>query len=130
MAQFLSDEWFAEVEKIAGEVGDLELPAAIKDLKIDLEVSEGPSGTIEAHMAEGQIKKGFAGDAPTKLKMSYDLVKKLFIDRDQAAGMQAFMSGQIKVEGDMTKMMQMQGAGGPSAAQQKLEERVREMTEV
>lgn len=130
MAQFLSEEWFSEVEKIAQELGDLDLPAAVKDLKIDLEVREAPSGTVEAHMAEGRIQKGFAGDAPTKLKMTYDLVRKLFIERDQNAGMQAFMSGQIQVEGDMAKMMQMQGAGSPTAAQQKLEERIRQMTEV
>ncbi len=53
----------------------------------------------------------------------------MFIERDQAAGMQAFMSGQIKVEGDMGKLMSMQSAGGPTAQQQKLEERIREMTE-
>ncbi|MCB0956837.1 MAG: SCP2 sterol-binding domain-containing protein, partial [Ilumatobacter sp.] len=29
---------------------------------------------------------------------------------DQAAGMQAFMSGKIKVQGDMMKMMAMQTA--------------------
>jgi putative sterol carrier protein len=34
--------------------------------------------------------------------------RKIFVDGDQAAGMQAFMSGKIKVTGDMMKMMQMQ----------------------
>jgi putative sterol carrier protein len=45
----------------------------------------------------------------------------MFVQGDQAAAMQAFMSGQIKVEGDMTKLMAMQSqqpaAGGPSQAE-------------
>ncbi|HAP77221.1 MAG TPA: SCP-2 sterol transfer family protein [Acidimicrobiaceae bacterium] len=32
----------------------------------------------------------------------------IFVMQDQAAGMQAFMSGKIKVQGDMMKMMAMQ----------------------
>jgi putative sterol carrier protein len=38
----------------------------------------------------------------------YDTARKLFVDQDQAAGMQAFMAGKIKVQGDMMKMMAMQ----------------------
>jgi hypothetical protein len=34
--------------------------------------------------------------------------RKLFVEQDQAAGMQAFMAGKIKVQGDMMKMMAMQ----------------------
>ena len=40
----------------------------------------------------------------------YDTAKKLLVDQDQAAAMQAFMSGKIKIQGDMTKLMAMQGA--------------------
>jgi putative sterol carrier protein len=36
----------------------------------------------------------------------------MFIKGDQQAAMQAFMSGQIKVEGDMSKLMAMQSGGG------------------
>ena len=38
----------------------------------------------------------------------YDTAKKIFVDQDQAGGMQAFMAGKIKVQGDMMKMMAMQ----------------------
>jgi putative sterol carrier protein len=34
----------------------------------------------------------------------------MFVDQDQAIAMQAFMSGKIKVQGDMMKMMAMQTA--------------------
>jgi len=38
----------------------------------------------------------------------WDTARKIFVEQDQAAGMQAFMSGKIKVQGDMMKMMAMQ----------------------
>ena len=38
----------------------------------------------------------------------WDTARKIFVEQDQAAGMQAFMAGKIKVQGDMMKMMAMQ----------------------
>ena len=38
------------------------------------------------------------------------------------------MSGQIKVEGDMTKLMAMQSAGGPTAEQQALQAKLQALT--
>jgi putative sterol carrier protein len=52
----------------------------------------------------------------------------MFIDGNQQAGMQAFMSGQIKVEGDMTKLMAMQAGGPPSEEQQAFQAKLRDMT--
>jgi putative sterol carrier protein len=37
----------------------------------------------------------------------YETAHKVFFDQDPQAGMQAFMSGRIKVEGDVTKMLMM-----------------------
>ena len=51
-----------------------------------------------------------AGDPDLTLTTDYDTAKKIFVDQDQAAGMQAFMAGKIKVQGDMMKMMAMQTA--------------------
>ena len=127
--KFLSDSWFVELEKIVTEIGDLEVPDAVKELKLNMEVSNGPDGTVEAHIDGGIFKKGLVDGAPTKLKVPYEIAQKLFIERDQNAGMQAFMSGQIQVEGDMSKLMSMQAGGGPTPQQQKLEEAIRGMTE-
>ena len=48
--------------------------------------------------------------------------------QDQQASMQAFMSGQIQVEGDMTKLMSMQAAGPPSEEAKQLQDRIKQMT--
>jgi putative sterol carrier protein len=53
----------------------------------------------------------------------------MFIEQDQNASMQAFVSGQIQVEGDMAKLMSMQGAGPPSEDAKKVQDAVTAMTE-
>jgi hypothetical protein len=125
---FLSDSWFDEAERIRAEVNPA-VPAAIQDLVINMVVTGGPDGDIEARMAGGRFLKGLASDAPTKLTVPYDVARKMFIDQDQNASMQAFMSGQIKVEGDMTKIMQMQAGGPPSAEAQQVQAAVVAMTD-
>ena len=125
---FLSDSWFEEAEKIRAEVNP-EVPDAIKDLVINLVVKDGPDGDVEARMEGGRFAKGLADSAPTKLTVPYDVAKKMFIEQDQNASMQAFMSGQIQVEGDMAKLMSMQAGGPPSADAQKVTDAVAAMTD-
>jgi len=125
---FLSDSWFDEIETIRQEHNP-PVPDVIKDLVINLVVEGSPSGSIEAHMAAGRFVKGLADAAPTKLTVPFDVAKKMFIENDQTASMQAFMSGQIKVEGDMTKLMAMQAAGPPSPEAIKVQEAILAMTE-
>ena len=125
---FLSEPWFDEVEKLRDEAP--EPPAAMKDLTLNIVVAGGPDGDKEVHLAAGQFERGLVDGAPTKLTVPYDVAKAIFIEGNQQAGMQAFMSGQIKVEGDMTKLMTMQaGAGAASAEQTAFQEKIRALTE-
>ncbi len=78
--------------------------------------------------AAGQFERGLADGAPTTLKVPFDVAKAMFIDGNQQAAMQAFMSGQVKVEGDMSKLMAMQGAGGPSPEQTAFQQKLKEIT--
>ena len=123
---FLSDEWFEAVEALRDEAP--EPPAAMKDLKLNIVVAGGPDGDREIHMAAGQFEQGLVDDAPTKLTVPYDVAKAMFIDGNQQAGMQAFMSGQIKVEGDMSRLMAMQAAGGPTPEQVAIQEKLKALT--
>jgi SCP-2 sterol transfer family len=123
---FLSDDWFDAVEGLRDEMP--EPPAALKDLVINIVVAGGPDGDREIHMAGGQFERGLAEGAPTKLTVPFDVAKSMFIDGNQQAGMQAFMSGQIKVEGDMSKLMAMQAGGGPTPEQQALQEKLKALT--
>ena len=126
---FLSDEWFTAAEKIQAEVNP-PVPPAIKDLKINMQVTGAPSGDVAFRMDNGRLAKGFATDAPTKLIVPFATAKAMLVDNNQQAAMQAFMSGQIRVEGDMAKLMQMQMAGPPSPEAQKVSQLIKEMTTV
>jgi hypothetical protein len=123
---FLSDDWFEAVEELRDEVP--EPPAALAGLVVNIVVSGGPEGDREIRMEGGKFERGLAEGAPTKLTVPYDVAKSMFIDGNQQAAMQAFMSGQIKVEGDMTKLMAMQAAGGPTPEQVALQEKLKALT--
>jgi hypothetical protein len=124
---FLTDSWFTEVGKIAEEISP-PVPDAIKDLVINFRIKGGPEGDVEARMEAGQFVKGFGDAAPTTVNVPFDVAYKMLVENDQNAATQAFMSGQIQVEGDMTKIMAMQAAGPPSAESQEVAKRVREIT--
>lgn len=126
---FLSDAWFDEVEKIRAELGDLEVPPPMKDLTINIVVTGGPDGDREIRMEAGSFERGLAASAPTKLTVPFDVAKAIFIEGNQQAAMQAFMSGQIKIEGDMSKLMAMQaGSSTPGGEAAALQERLKGIT--
>jgi hypothetical protein len=124
---FLSDDWFSAIEALRDEAP--EPPAAMKDLTINVVVQGGPDGEREVHMSGGQFEQGLADGAPTKITVPYDTAKALFVEGNPQAAMQAFMSGQIKVEGDMSKLMAMQAGGGaPSPEQQAFQGKIQALT--
>ncbi len=126
---FLSDAWFTEVEKIRDELGGADAGLG-DDLQLNIVVTGGPEGDKEMHLKAGQFEKGLVDDAPTKVIVPFDVAKSMFVEGNQSVAMQAFMSGQIKIEGDMSKLMAMQGGGGgaPSEDAQKLQQRIKDVT--
>ena len=123
---FLSDEWLAEVKSLAEQAGGASMMPA--GLSLNLVVTGGPQGDRELHAADGSFGGGLLEDAPTKLTLPYAVARKMFIEGDQQAAMQAFMSGQIKVEGDMTKLMAMQSQGGGGDAGAAIQKKLQEIT--
>jgi hypothetical protein len=125
---FLSDEWLAEVKKLADEAGGAG-GAMPEGVQLNMVVTGGPQGDRELHVDGGVFGSGLLADAPTKLTVPYTVARAMFIEGNQQAAMQAFMSGQIKVEGDMTKLMAMQGAGGgDAAAAAEMQKKMQEIT--
>lgn len=108
MAKFLSDEWFAKVQQITEELGDIEIPGPLKDLTLNLTVTLADGTEKKVNMSGGQFGQGHKAGAPVTVLLPADIAKKIFVDADQQAGMQAFMSGQMRVEGDVTKLMVLQ----------------------
>jgi putative sterol carrier protein len=122
--EFLSDDWLTEVKKITEELGG-DQPAS--DLNINIVVTGGPSGDRQVHINGTTFGAGNIEGAPTKLTVPFDVAKAIFVEGNQQAAMQAFMGGQIKVEGDMSKLMAMQSQGG--SPNPELSERIKSITE-
>ena len=111
---FLSDDWFAEADKVI-EQHDNATPAHV-NVKVNIVVTGTPfPADVELHMGaaegEAQFGKGHIEGGDVTLTTDYATAKDIFVSGNPQAGMQAFMAGKVKVQGDMTKLMASQGAG-------------------
>jgi putative sterol carrier protein len=131
--QFLSDEWIAEAHAIRAEFQDRS-PAINHPVRMNLVVTEIPfgDGELAAHVdttnGELEIDKGHVDDADLKVTLDYGTAKAILVDRNPQAGMQAFMAGRIRIEGDMAKLMAVQTAS-PDDHAEEMAERLRAITE-
>jgi putative sterol carrier protein len=129
---FLSEEWLQAVRKLGEEhQGGGGVAHAVKMNQIITDVPFG-EGTINAHMdtssGEMQMDMGHVDDPDVTVTLDYETAKAIFVEGNPQAGMQAFMAGKVKVQGDMTKLMAMQTAT-PNPDAQAFAEKVKEMTE-
>lgn len=134
--QFLSDEWLTEAKKIreANSGG----PAGAHSVKMNQIITEVPfgDGTIQAHMdtssGEMEMDLGHLDDPELTVTLDYATAKAILVEGNPQAGMQAFMAGKIKIDGDMTKMMALQQAPtdpDAQAAAEKVASEIQAITE-
>ena len=110
---FLSEEWITEArlirEKYAAQAP--KIPISIRMNQIVTKVPFG-DGTIKSHLDTSSgslvIDLGHIDSPDLTVTTDFETARKIFLEQDAQAGMQAFMSGKIKVDGDVTKMMMMQ----------------------
>jgi putative sterol carrier protein len=126
--QFLSDDWFTEVDRLVEKLGADAPPQ--QNLMVNLVITETPFGEErQMHMGardgKGEWGVGHRDDAEVTLTTDYATAKQVFASNDPNAGMQAFMQGKVRVQGDMAKLMASQQQGGNPA----LQAAIQEMTE-
>ena len=109
---FLSDQWFDAASHLIAEHGTGGPPAA--NLVMNLEVTDGEKKT-EFHMGAKDgatlFGKGHTDGADLTLATDIDTAREVFVANNPAAGMQAFMAGKVRIQGDMTKLMMAQAGG-------------------
>jgi putative sterol carrier protein len=123
---FLSPEWFTEVDNLTAKAGDLKIPAAMKAVEINITISTA-AGDKPVYIKDGVLSQGHRPNAPTSLTLDESLARKLFVEADTAAGIQAFLAGELKAEGDLKSLVAMQ-MEEPSAEQKKLAKAIAEIT--
>ena len=128
MAVFLTDEWFNEVDRLTAEAGELNLPPALANTKLNLNVTGTANGDVNAALDSGIIKKGFIDNADTTINIDDETLKTIALKGDINEAMNAFMSGKIRIDGDMSQVMALQTAK-PSAEQKDLFKKIFAMTD-
>jgi hypothetical protein len=130
---FLSDEWLAQARAIRAEYQGT--AAAIPhSVRMNLVVTSVPfgDGSIDAHLDTSsggiELDTGHIDPADLKVTVDYITAKAILVEGNPQAGMQAFMTGKIQVEGDMAKLMALQTVTpDPSAVE--VATRLRDITE-
>ena len=129
---FLTEDWINAVKGLREEFEGKVAPPAHK-VRMNLVVTDVPhgDGTIEAHLdtsgGEMQMETGHLENPDLTVTLDYATAKAILVDGNPQAGMQAFMAGKIKVQGDMTKMMAMQ-SGAPDPMQAEIAEKIKAIT--
>jgi hypothetical protein len=131
--QFLSDDWIEAARDIRRRWED-RVPAVEVLVRINVVATKVPfgEGTVHAHIDSSsgrlEMELGLLDAADLTVTTDYDTARQLFVAQDPAASMQAFMSGKIKVEGDITKLMLMQTSVPQTDDAMQVAEEIRRIT--
>lgn len=129
---FLSDEWIDEARALRAEFHGRSAPIPHL-VRMNLVVTEVPfgSGTVDAHLdtASGELdlETGHIDQPDLTVTVDYTTARAILVDGNPQAGMQAFMTGKVQVQGDMAKLLALQTVP-PDPSAQELALRLREMT--
>ncbi|MEI7859856.1 MAG: SCP2 sterol-binding domain-containing protein [Acidimicrobiales bacterium] len=129
---FLSDDWLDEARSIRAEYegrGGIDQAVRVNLVVTEVPFGEGP---VHAHAdtstGELVLDLGHIEPADLKVTIGYDIARALLVEGNPQAGLQAFMQGKIKVEGDIAKLMALQSLSpDPTAAE--IAARIQAMTE-
>ncbi len=129
--EFLSDDWINAAKAIRDKYAS-EITTKPPAIKMNQVITDTPGGEdikmyLDTSSGEMVMDKGELPDADVTITLPYDVAKKQMVDQDQAAAMQAFMSGKVKVQGDMMKLMGMQSMGADPVTG-KINDEIKEMT--
>jgi hypothetical protein len=130
--QFLSDEWFAIIDQLVEEHG-AEAPGSA-NVVMNVTVTDTPFGA-ERHLhlgvqgGQAHWGIGHVDNADLHVTTDYSTAKDVFVSGDPTAGMQAFMTGKVKVQGDMAKLLATQATGGPTGSASALQAAIQGITE-
>jgi putative sterol carrier protein len=130
--QFLTQEWIDEAKRLREEVGPPASPPA-HTVRMNQVITAVPFGDGEVKVfmdtTDGDVNLdlGELENPDLTVTVDYETAKAIIVDQNPQAGMQAFMAGKVKVQGDMTKLMAMQTTQ-PDPTAIELSQKIRDMT--
>lgn len=109
MAEFLTDAWFKMVESETNNAGELNLTPAMQKIHLNIELTD-ESATTGLYLKEGRIHKGNDESAETTVQLPLAMLISVVQDMDTSSALQAFIDGDIRVNGDMSQLMALRMA--------------------
>jgi len=111
--QFLSESWIEAARDIrhrySGDVPVIDVIVRINVITTKVPFGDGTiSAYIDTSNGSLEMELGSIEESDLTVTTDYETARKLFVEQDPTASMQAFMAGCIKVEGDITRLMVMQ----------------------
>jgi hypothetical protein len=103
---FLSDAWFDAVEALRDRAPAP--PEEIADIAVNMVVTGGPDGDRALHFADGRFDRGLVEGAPTTVTVPHRVARSMLVDLDPEAAITAFFTGEVRVEGDLTRLLELQ----------------------
>ena len=131
---FLSEAWIEAGRRIreAHVGGGIPVPSVVRMNQVITQVPFD-GGTVAAHLdtSSGELvmELGHMENADVTVTLDYDTARAIFVDGTAQAGMQAFMQGKIKVEGDLAKLVAALQQVNPEAFEaSEVQRRIKEIT--
>jgi hypothetical protein len=113
---FLSDEWEAEARRIRAEYED-RAPALPITIRVNLVIRDVPfgEGVVHAHLDTTagaiELELGHLEGPDVTLTLDYATARTILVGGDPQSVVKAFFGGRIKVDGDISKLLELQTSG-------------------
>jgi len=112
MSKFLSEEWAAEATEALNSHEGFKNAIGAADLGIQFETSDAPQGQVDYYLStsggNAELAIGELEDADVTVKQNYDTAAA--IAKGDLNTQTAFMTGKLKVSGNLAKLMMHQAA--------------------
>ena len=121
--QFLSPEWIVAARALRDEYADRAADPT-EEVKANLVITDAPFsnddivGHVDTTAGSVTIDEGHLDDPELTVTTDYDTARALFVERDPAKAMEAFMLGKILVTGAVEKVMGFAAAPPPTDPEQ------------
>lgn len=131
LAPFASQEWLNQLKEICNthDPDNCQKAEDLKEISINYEVKDDQDNVITTiALKEGFIRPYKDDNAQVTLKIPKDAAKIFLVDYCFADGVNTIMSGKVDIDGDVTKLMNVQSAT-PTVDQIRFMQAVQSMTE-
>jgi len=132
---FLSPDWIAAAREIHEEYKDrVEEPT--ESLRMNVTVTDAPFsdglvlGHVDTTAGSAVPDEGHIDDPDVAVVVSYAIARQLLLEQQPDMVMISFMSGEIEVEGDVTRMLALEDLEASPEQQELAQEIINRLTEI